>query len=682
MTPQDHKPSPEETREVLRDMQVRMRNYALYHTGTIGQRTLVELQRLDLYDEPIDEHLGANVDTDVLRDPAHARRVPLPPGPLLVYVLSDDRSKRMVAEIPILLLSDLGEVRRSALGELERMVAAGALEITPRTGAALEKNRAGVLSDNPHDWRPAAVDLADALDDDIFLTLQGVRQCLECQPAIQDKLNKFAPRVLRPYVSSLDSIRLDVGDPASEHAKLTEVVVESTGKAPRLRDACALYYAHLGYLPLAPAYSMAEVVLRWLKAHPSTDSWSEVWAWADSTRGPIPRYHACTVFILRPDLIPDGKKVELWSKMLVILQGLGGREADGVTHEPWALRQDLARHFSHHLEAQLPDNDGAKIACFAWWYAERVASLFPDKPESARFYRNEWVAAARELSAHVWLAASPHIGRSYLRYVTAAVPSPWATALLALMAGKLPLLGAAELPAETQSLFQDALASCLIGSLPFVVEPVADPTYAHECALGQTALDWAATQAEEQRKALEQLVSTSRILGSVDGLCEGLRKLDERSIPDQIAVTISLKAKAYTDPTIGAAIWDVLSDAEWRQRVLAKVENQILAMLVEAFCLVQADSRDKWFWNLPHFLAELCEKTEDKDRARQLFLCVVLASLGSDTVSAVRRLLIGSRKELMIGFAAEYRTRVLAYWPQYPGWVQGRLRALLASFDV
>ena len=32
--------------------------------------------------------------------------------------------------------------------------------------------------------------------------------------------------------------------------------------------------------------------------------------------------------------------------------------------------------------------------------------------------------------------------------------------------------------------------------------------------------------------------------------------------------------------------------------------------------------------------------------------------------------------------ATEYRERMLEYWPHYPAWVQGRLRALLANLHV
>ena len=85
---------------------------------------------------------------------------------------------------------------------------------------------------------------------------------------------------------------------------------------------------------------------------------------------------------------------------------------------------------------------------------------------------------------------------------------------------------------------------------------------------------------------------------------------------------------------------------------------------------------------IPHYIAEICERTEDAQRRRIMFLFVVQASLAADTVSAVRRLLHGDKKALAAPFAEEYRERIRSAWPSYPAWVQGRLRGLLASLYV
>jgi len=141
-------------------------------------------------------------------------------------------------------------------------------------------------------------------------------------------------------------------------------------------------------------------------------------------------------------------------------------------------------------------------------------------------------------------------------------------------------------------------------------------------------------------------------------------------------------ATVYTDPAVVAGVWEVLSDGEWRQRVLGVVEERVLGLLFEAFSILQVANKDKWFTLLPHYIAELCEKTDNDERRRHLFLYVVLTSLASDTVSAVRRLLRGSQKAKFVEMVREYRERVESMWAQYPPWVQGRLRGLLANLHV
>jgi hypothetical protein len=668
--------------ELLRQMQIRMRNVALHHFSSVGQRTLVGLQHLDLFDDPVDNPMGANLDQEVLRDPTHKRRIKLPPGPLLVYQTIGDASKLMLFEVPKLILSDLPDVRRAALDELSRMIEAGTLEVTPKTRNALDATKELVLSSAPHEWRSAAITLTDAFGDDLLVAIQATHQILGCEPTIQEFLDRYVPRVISPRVSSLDTITLAVKDPEKEHPRLTQIIAHLVSGSSNLREACERYYVQLGYLPLAPAYSMAEVVSRWVAVHSGTDAWAEVWEWVNASNGPISRFHACVVFVQHPELIPGGKLPDVWREALSVIQDSGRTSQDNASRKPWALRRGLARHYSYYLEANIPDSDGAGIACFAWWLAERVAGLFPNELKAAEFYHKNWVGPAEDRSMHIWLAASSRIAPSYLRYITATVSSPWATALLAMMGDKLEDLLSIDLAEETKHQFHEALVSCLVGALPFTVETATDPTYAQECDLGQIATKWATYQPEEHRAVLEQLVATSCSLGTSEGICDALRKLDERPRSDQVAVALALKAKAYTDPSVAAAIWDILSEPDWRERVLGSLENRVLGLLVEDFFLLQANTGEKWFSDLPHYLAILCEKCEDEERSWQLFLYVVHSSIASDTVSSIRRLMTGDKKALIAKYAVDYRSRVEAMWSFYPAWVQGRLRAIFSSMQV
>ena len=147
-------------------------------------------------------------------------------------------------------------------------------------------------------------------------------------------------------------------------------------------------------------------------------------------------------------------------------------------------------------------------------------------------------------------------------------------------------------------------------------------------------------------------------------------------------MAVALKAKAYTDPTIAKGVWEVISDPHWRLEVLGNVDTLILGLLIEVLSILQVDNRGEWFSLLPHYIAELCEKTDKEERRRDLFFYVLHTSLASDTVSAVRRLLRGKQKAMFIGLVKEYRDRVEAVRSEYPPWVAGKIRGLIANLRV
>lgn len=674
-------PNPEKLQKVFRSMLFGMRNFALRQFDQIDLRNLIALQNLDLYDKstiPVD----IDVDLEVLCDPNNPLRLELSPGPFILYLNKEEKPKRTIIEVPILLCSEIQKLRKAALTYLDELTVGRVFVVTPKTLSILKSSRAQLLSDDAHEWRLAAIALNDAFNDDVLFAMQGVRQCLECGPDLQDSFDSYLLRMMHPAVSSFDSIIMEVKTPEKEHPKMMEIVSSIIGSAASLHDACEEYYLRLGHIPLASPYSMGEIIDRWMIAHPTEDAWTVVWSWSHSSFGPVPRYHACSVFVLHPELIPEGKLPNLWQEIFSVVSSSESKDINNTEHILWGLRRDLIRHFSCHLEANLPYIDGDSLASFAWWLAERVAKIFPEKTESAQFFRKNLVEPALNKSANIWLAASPCINSSFLGYATATVPFPWAMALLALMGRNLEKLLPEKQEEELRSMFNNTLISCLIGALPVALEIPADPTYAMEYPLGETALKWAAHQPDEQRKVLEQLLSISRTIGSINELTAALRKFTDYSVPDQGAIAIILKSLVYRNPADATGVWKVIADKEWRQHVFCSIEDRVLGTLIEAFSILQVHDQDKWKFQLPHFLAEVCEKAEKIERQRQLFMYVLHTSLISDTVSAIRRLLSGSQRVKFMPFANEYRTFVENIWSHYPAWVQGRLRGLLASLRV
>jgi hypothetical protein len=681
MIPEEQSPSPEDMRKVMRAMQVRMGKIALHHFERIGPRTFRALQDQNLI---TDETLfsGDEVDLAVLRDQQHPRREKLPDGPLVIYFIEGDEPNRMLIELPLLLFSDDGDIRRTVLEIVEKMLEKDPMVFTPNTVATLSGSRGALVSEAPKDWRPAAVAIYDSLNDDTLFSLHGIHQSLESKPVLEEVLNLYAPKVIYPSVTSLESISLSIGNPERDHGAIVKLLSDMVARTSTLAELCASYLANLGFLPLAPTYSMATAVKKWLATNNSDDPWQEVWGWAKTEWSPIARYHACSVFVLFPELIPEGKISDLWSEILSVVYSSNKKGAENSEYELWALRRDLARHYTYHLEARLPDNDGVSIGCFAWWFTEQVAKLFSANAASAKFYRKNWIKKALETSSLTWLAASAPIQRSFLRYITLNVQSPWALALLILMGEHMDKLAPTDQVEEVQKKFQEALVSNTLAALPFSIKTRDDPTFVLECSLADTVLKWAENQTAENREGLLQLIEINRTLGIKDGICNALQKLGDSDLPYQAIVCSALKTMVYTEPKIAACVWDVISDPEWRKKVLGCVEIQVLSLLIESLNSLLIDNRGKWYSNLPHYIAELCETEKDEDRRRVLFLYVIYTSLASDTVSALRRLLRGDQKAKFVDYVKEYYVQVDAMRSDYPPWVAGKLRGLMASMHI
>ncbi|MCD4721602.1 MAG: hypothetical protein K8S13_17330 [Desulfobacula sp.] len=681
MTPENYKPNPEEMQKAMRTMQIRIRNIALRHIDSIDLRSLRILQDLDLFKDETPS-IGDDLDLAVLRDPHHPKRYNLSSGPLVLYETEGEKPKRMLIELPVLIFSEIKNVRQAALECIERMAVKDPLALTPKTTSILKDCRDDLVSEAPEKWRQAAIAVSDALYDDIFIALNGTRQSLESKPVNEETLNFYTKKIIHPPVTSLDSISLPIGHPEQDHKALNLLLSDKIGQASNLAELCDSYLKYLGFLPLGPPYCLATAISKWLDSNPDIDAWKEVWGWAHANPSPLSNYHACSVFALFPELIPEGKLPYFWNEVVAIVKGAENSGTDHSEYEIWELRRDLARHYTFHLEAHLPENDGGSIGYFAWWFAEQVANLFPSDARAAKFYWENWVKPALDISGPIWIAASAPIKYSFLRYITFQQQSPWTTSLLILMGEQLENLAPNEQDEEIQAEFNDAIVRSAIFSIPFPIESQSDPTFVLECSLADTLSKWAKYQTEKHQKDLLELISTSRKLGSNDILCNALRKLGESTFPDQITVCLALKAKVAIDPTVAEDVWEIVSDAKWRKEVLGRAEKRILDLLIESLSWLLVDNKDKWFSYLPHYIAELCEKEEDEERRQALFLYVIHTSLASDTVSAVRRLIRGNQRAKFVDYVKDYRMRIEHLFSNYPLWVAAKLRGLLSSMHV
>jgi hypothetical protein len=680
MQKMDH-PDPKEMREIYAAMQESMLNMGLSHVDKIGARPLRVLQHLQLWNDP-EEPLGDDLDPDVISDESHPLHEKHSFGPLVFFRTDGEKPERHVRELPTLLLADNQKLRAAALQILERFLYDPELHSTPKTQTLIREQKERILSFDPLEWMPAAVAAYDALNDDFLISLAGMKQCMECEPVLADSLKDFNRKVLFPKVSSLDTI----GPTAAEGERdssildkmLQKVVSEMADDLPSL---CDNYLKFMGFLPLAPRYSLRSVLRKFEDNGNTSTLWDTLWEWADQHSSPLATFHACSVFVLEPNLIPDGKLEETWDRILDLIAPVENGE-DETQSSALEVRSSLARHYLFHLESYFPENDGASVSALAWWLAERVADLFPSDPKSSGYYLENWIKPVLSQSMLIWTTAGAYVEPSYLRFLTLNGSSMWSTALFAHMGEHMDQLLEMELPEDTKMRFHNALVTNLLTSFPLQLNAAENPVFAQECSISQVVSKLAEVCDKEISEGLIQVLETSKSLGSVEAACGALKELDTKSLVDQAAICLFLRGMIMMNPSVGEKVWDVVADADWRKEILATREANTFSMLMEILNRLMIQCKGDWSSELPHFVAEMTEQSNDDEKRSNLFYLVLHLCMASETTSAVRRLLRGNQKEQYLEQVRKYREVVVKEQNKYPAWVQAKIRGLLAELYV
>ncbi len=674
---------PEIMKEVFDRMVRRMRNYAIMASGQVSPRTLIELERLRLADDLFDEKppaIGHDLPVEILNDPNHGLRSKFVPGPLFLFRTSQ-QEKFTVIELPVLLLSELRNVREAAFREIERLLEDSSLALLPKSVGIIREQRDLFFATDDTEWRKAAIRINDALHDDFLLALQGAKQSMAFDPVPQESIDAYMPRVLYPTGTTLESFELTVEIPVGDHNHLSTVISSIIASSDTLASACSQYMTQLGYLPLVAPFSLGELVRLWLEAHQDCCVWDEVWGWTSAAFGPLPYYHACAVFVLHPEWIPEGKHLHLWQHILLVLnQGSSGENQD---FDPrWTMRHQLTRHFLMLLEPQHLGKMGESVACMAWKLAELVMEIFPDNAESVNYYQSNWLSTCLNISSSVWLNAQSRVEHSHLRCMTATATSPWAISLMALMGPVFDELRFDELNKEMQNQFRNAVHRCLLISFPYAGDhEKSDVTYPTENGFGMTVSKWLRLSGPPDEEDFRQLLLLQQSLMTPNGMRQALDNIETRPTAEQFAVGMALKVDANSDALLGDTLWEFLSNAEWRNRAFKGIDVRVVSLFCEILLAYQSMRDEKWFVELPHFFAVLCEQEHDLDRHTVFFIAAVQLSMGADSYSAVQRIMRGKNRAIFVPMAQQHIAHLESIWEYHPAWAQSRLRAAVAALS-
>ncbi len=405
----------------------RITQNALHHLVSLDPRTATLLDGTGLVQVTNLASRVSDLELAVLGDRACSNRVHLPPGPLVSY-WPDKPSERSVLDVRDGLLLKDERGRTAALEHFLRLTGLTRAVLAPATEASLLRASLLVRSQDPALWRPAALGLYDSLADDFFLSLAGFVQCRTM--GYQEGANAFATTLLRPSLRMVDSIPLAVRVPGMERDQVVRVIERCRDASGGIDEACGAYYAQLGHLPLDHTLGIGRVVEHWTDNLAGGEVWDQVWEWADETRSPIARYHACLLFLESPGLIREDRQLAFRDEILEVIDGMSGGRKESRWSVAWRVRCDLARHYAYYFECQAPGLESERVANLAWWLADRVGTEFGQDSEYLGRVHSQVVLPALNLSSHAWELLRPGLQPSALRFATFHLPSCWSLSLL------------------------------------------------------------------------------------------------------------------------------------------------------------------------------------------------------------------------------------------------------------
>jgi hypothetical protein len=180
--------------------------------------------------------------------------------------------------------------------------------------------------------------------------------------------------------------------------------------------------------------------------------------------------------------------------------------------------------------------------------------------------------------------------------------------------------------------------------------PRADPgrreTYAFDADIASSAASWIAAMGDQAD--VDRIVTLTRF-GTRDAspkdLLEATDKIAQYSPAVQLLVARLLHLAGYVEEVSPDDLWQRLQDTKWRRTVFEEGDIEPLCMICDTLIEVLTKANPERAVHLPHFLAaayEACvgDKAQ-RQRCEYLLTFVTIASISTQTVSAIERLVQG-----------------------------------------
>ncbi|HTB84984.1 MAG TPA: hypothetical protein VK742_15115 [Candidatus Sulfotelmatobacter sp.] len=665
--------SPEERLAI----KIRAAQYAFDHLENIDGRTGLILLRNKVLNTDASVVEDADV-VEVLSNYSHKDRLSISFGPLVAYYVNGDKKEAQIIDVTLLLLSRDKRARAAAFEHFRKLTNECGHVKAERLESLLDSCRESFCSDEIALWSDSAIKVFDAITDDFFINLTGVKQCIELNYELG--LNQFIPKVFEPLVPSVEWIELPIPTPSKQHAEIGKIITDFVERSNSFSDACNLYYKNLGTIPLSPSFSICKLFDVWVNSKGDIQNiWPAVWAWADQTQSPLARYHAIQLFVSRPLLIPGEKFALLWSEIDQMVTSSVSKNRENRWTQEILLRSELAQHYLKYFESRRPARNGEALSRFAWWLSEQVALIFANRPKVVDWIRSSVLKNVQIRANYPWQTGAPPLEPSTLRLATLFLNSPWSLALECQILGNLNSLKYAEVDSLLRSRFEQAIFES--HSCWFI--PRTNPgevlTYEFESETNVKNIV-PLIEDEVEAKTFRSLIVEREKLENLGGILTELGKIAELDQQQQALTIFAFTSYAYLNEVPAEKLWKIVGDEKWNEQVFLSMDAKILQILFEGVIAVQIMGNDLLRCNFPHLLGRLAEKAHQKtERQKILFLFTILSSIAGDTVSGVERLLKGHYRNDFGQEAEFWRMQFTRIMQLSPPWAAARIRPLIGS---
>ena len=673
-----------EVQEAITDLIKHMALVSIQHLDKIDVRTITVLYVNDYFKGAF-KYPSVNEKTilPLLYNKEHPYLLSHITGPILFQ--RDDNNKKQfhAAEIINLLLNDNVNIRKAAFFHFEQMLNKEPALLNQRSKEMIIKFKNALNSSDIDKWGDAAINISDAIQDDWLCNLSGVKQCL----AINDVkgLEKFLTLVLRPSISSIESIGIGIWAASEQKEKIEEFIFESVLKANDLEKALNSFYYNLGHLPLCNDLSIGRIITEWKKhKRRFKNTWDIVWKWADSINSPLPRFHASQFFANNKKLIKRNSKGKLLDEILEIICVSKKNNADLRWQQAWKLRCELARHYCHYLECRLPGSDSERVAAQSWWLAEQVSMVFDSQPEAIKELRKITIKPEGNMSYRIWELAHPILKSSDLSYATKHVVSLWSLALLTQVGNFLKSFDSTELKKINKHQIENAICSNILGMFPIKPKKMSKVVYSFDRTVMSSAKVWVDSKKNTKSiKTIKAFINGIQKITKKSELKKNLLHFPNADAGNQVFIATAFHSGAHSNVVPEDLIWEFINDKDKFDFLLLKSEPLALELFFKALIEIQIKYGAKWAYLIPHLFATGCEAVHSiPDRRRILFALTLLSSISSDSTSAIERLLKGKQRKDFSEDAKYWKDRIKIFKQYGPRWIQAKLRATAAILGL